>query len=326
MTLAKIDQGGFPLVTTKNELQEIIGENFAEGEAPQFDRVKFPSAGSGFYTLPGIDGDESAKTLEGVVLAHHPARALYAAQFDGKTPPLCVSMDGLHGEILAGDGEFAVIGKTPSGDCRRCPFSEFGGGCKALHRVYILRAGEAVPVLLTLPVMSAKPFEAYRNSLLRRRLSLLQVLTRFGLETATNTGGIKYSKATVQATGTLTPEMRAAVKELAETIRPYVQKVAVGADDYNVIDAAPAEARVVSEGKTPCAEHDIPMSLYYFQGAERIGHLCSDGSLCQNGRIIQPAPAPRVDTAENFMDDDAPIIPPKPQTLPGMENARRRQH
>ena len=116
-----------------------------------FDRVTIPSAGGTTFELPGeMPGETDAvKEFTGVILYHHPLFSFYHERFTGgNNAPDCGSYDGVTG-----------IG-TPGGDCASCPLNQFGSGenggkaCKNKRRIYILREGELIPLLLTLPTGS----------------------------------------------------------------------------------------------------------------------------------------------------------------------------
>ena len=131
-----------------------------------FDRVTIPAAGGTTFELPGeLPGEtDAAKEFTGVILYHHPLFAYYRERFTGgNNAPDCGSYDGVTG---AGN---------PGGVCAQCPLNQFGSGenggkaCKNKRRIYILREGELIPILLTLPTGSMKEFAVYVKRLLANR-------------------------------------------------------------------------------------------------------------------------------------------------------------
>ena len=70
-----------------------------------------------------------------------------------------------------------------------------GKACKNKRRIYILREGELIPLLLTLPTGSMKEFAVYIKRLLAKGKKSHSVVTRFSLKKVNNAGGIAYSQA-----------------------------------------------------------------------------------------------------------------------------------
>src|SRR5690606_23660519 len=127
-----------------------------EGLELTFDRVKIPSGGGLAFEIP-IDDDEvdTAKEIVGVIVDHHRVNAYWPAAFSGQgQPPACSSMDGKTG-VAPPDSEVAWAGREQS--CATCPLNQWGSdengsgkACKNMVRLYILREGEAFPLMLTL--------------------------------------------------------------------------------------------------------------------------------------------------------------------------------
>lgn len=295
--LAKIDTTQY-LAVKREDLVQIMEDNFGDGLAPEFDRVKFPSSGAQTFTLPGVEGEETAPVLAGVVIAHHVTRAYWAAEYSGGTPPNCSSLNGKVGQ---GD---------PGGVCSDCPLNQYGTAlkgegkaCKEMHRVYLLRPGETIPIILRLPPTSIKNFQRYATGLLRKNLSLKQVVTAFGLGKDKNKGGITYSKAEPTMVKLLEPEAQANVRGMAEELVQYITTVPVNAADYNVsadydVEADGVTPRMVSQGRTECPVHQgATLSMYRYQGRDQIGHPFSDGTFCRGEEEESPAGDPVWDLA-----------------------------
>lgn len=126
-----------------------------------FDRVTIPAAGGTTFELPGeLPGEtDAAKEFTGVILYHHPLFAYYRERFTGgNNAPDCGSYDGVTG-----------VG-NPGGVCAQCPLNQFGSGenggkaCKNKRRIFILREGELIPILLTLPTGSMKEFAVFAGA------------------------------------------------------------------------------------------------------------------------------------------------------------------
>ena len=187
-----------------------------------FDRISVPAAGGQAFEVPGEMPGETAmvKDFRGVILCHHPMFSYYRERFTGgNNPPDCGSYDGITG-----------VGK-PGGVCARCPLNVYGSGenggkaCKNKRRVYVLREGELIPVLLTLPTGSIKEFNVYIQQLLAKGNRSYSVVTKFSLTKATNAKGITYSKVLFTAASKLSPEELPYVKAMSEQINQYASRV-----------------------------------------------------------------------------------------------------
>ena len=218
---------------SKESFLELVTENYGDNATPQFQQIKFPTSGSKSFVVSGLSGDETVEHLEGVVIFHHAARAYWHTAFSGGNLPDCSSRDGVVG---IGD---------PGGACARCPYNQWGSrangpgkACKDMRRLVILRSGEMMPIILTLPPTSLRPFNDYAGNLLRVKVSIRGVLTRIGLIITKNAGGIAYSQATFRSVGKLGEDDLVAIRALAEVMTPMVRRTAVDASEYN--DGSPA--------------------------------------------------------------------------------------
>ena len=187
-----------------------------------FDRVTVPAAGGTTFELPGaLPGETDAvKEFTGVILYHHPLFSLYRERFTGSNnAPDCGSYDGVTG-----------VG-NPGGDCASCPLNQFGSGenggkaCKNKRRIYILREGELIPLLLTLPTGSMKEFGVYIKRLLAKGKKSQSVVTRFSLKKVSNAGGIAYSQAQFAVARMLTAEEIPYIAAMADQVKQYATRV-----------------------------------------------------------------------------------------------------
>ena len=147
------------------DLASVFAEEM-DGLTPTSQRIKIPSGGGISFEVPGDDPEnpDTVKEFKAVILYHHPINCYYKEEYTGgNNPPDCGSMDG-HVGIDAESGEVK--------NCAECPFNKFGSGkngakaCKQKRRIYLLREGEALPTLLSLPTGSLAAFSRYIMNLL----------------------------------------------------------------------------------------------------------------------------------------------------------------
>ena len=204
-----------------------------EGLQLSFPRVKIPSGGGLAFEVPGDDPEnpDTEKEIVGVIVDHHPVNAYWQNKYSGaNNPPDCSSMDGKVG--IDADGN-----RKP---CNSCPNNEWGSddegrgkACKNMHRVYILREGEMLPLLLTLPPTSLKNLSDYiALRVVSKGMRSYGVVTKVSLKKAQNAGGINYSQAVFALAGKLAPAQAAAMAEYSKGIKVLTRQLAVDADEY----------------------------------------------------------------------------------------------
>lgn len=230
----------FDLVTLSGDLAEAIEEEMAGLGTIPFDRVKIPSGGGLAFELPGEDEDHpvSSTELTGVILFHHPVNAYWAEKYNGGSEkPDCSSLDGKQG-IEAATGEIK--------DCASCPYNQFGSdgqgkACKNAHRIYILREGNPVPLILSIPPTSLKPLRDYIGKrILLKGIRSYEAVTKITLKKDKNANGIAYSKAVFEYVGKLNDEQIRDVAAMAAAIKESNKNIDVDEADYNVAPEAPA--------------------------------------------------------------------------------------
>lgn len=218
----------FAIVPMSEDIAQMLTEELdGMGHVP-FDAVKIPSGGGLSFELSGDDPDnpETAQTLTGVIVHHHPVNVYWEHDFDGAGGlPDCSSPDGKHG-LNAKTGEVL--------DCASCPYNQFGSGkgnskaCKNTHRVYLLRENEPLPILLTLPPTSLRAFKDYlAKRLIMKGKRSTDVLTSIKLKREKNADGIAYSACVFTKAGDLTPDQIAAVKPVAAWVKGISSRVPV---------------------------------------------------------------------------------------------------
>ena len=236
-----VSTGNFNLITLEGDLAEAIAEEMDGLGTIPYDRVKIPSGGGLAFELPGEDDDdtETAMELVGVILHHHPVNAYWKEKFaGGNEQPDCSSFDGKQG-VDRETGECK--------DCASCPHNQFGSGengsgkaCKNVHRVYMLREGNPVPLVLSLPPTSLKYMRDYISKrILLKGMRSYQAVTKITLKKEKSSGGITYSRAAFAFVEKLAPEQIAAAAAMAESIKQTDHNIDVN-DDYEVQATKPA--------------------------------------------------------------------------------------
>ena len=203
-----------------------------------FDRVSIPAAGGLAFEVPGeLPGEtDMVKDFSGVILFHHPMFTYYRERFTGgNNAPDCGSYDGNVG-----------VG-NPGGVCATCPLNQFGSGenggkaCKNKRRIYVLREGELIPILLVLPTGSMKEFSVYVKRLLAKGKKSNSVVTKFSLKKVTNASGIAYSQAQFAVDRVLTAEEMPFVQAMSDQVKSFATRVAYDDAPSEVIDPETGE-------------------------------------------------------------------------------------
>lgn len=210
----------------------VEGEGFSNDELAEdmdglhlnFPKVKIPSGGMLQFEVPGDDPEnpEYSKTLEGVILFNHASYAYWpeGSEYDENTAPLCTSVDGRQG---IGD---------PGGACAACYLNRFGTApdgtgkgkaCKNMRVLYLLRDGAFMPLQLTLPPTSIRPFnDFYSLCFASRRRGTCGSVVQIGLKKMNN-GKDDYSVATFRKLCDFSGEELAQMKAYAESFKEQIK-------------------------------------------------------------------------------------------------------
>ena len=120
--------------------------------------------------------------------------------------------------------------------CKDCPLNQFGTGenggkaCKTKRRIFILRAGEAFPTLLTLPTASISDYSKYIMRLLSKGRKSNQVVTKFGLKKDSNKTGITFSKVTLAYERDLTEPELENIYKMSDQVKTLAKNIHEQAD------------------------------------------------------------------------------------------------
>jgi hypothetical protein len=228
--LAKSEVKSVGFVAASANMAAVFAEEM-DGLTPQFERIKIPAGGGLAFEAPGNDADspDMVKEIKAVILYHQPIHAYYKEKYTGgNTPPDCGSYDG-HVGADAESGEIK--------ECKECPFNKFGSGengakaCKQKRRLYLLREGEMLPIILTLPTGSLGDYSKYVMRLLSKGKKTNSVVTKFNLKREQNAGGIMYSVAVCTVDRDLTAEELAVVEAMSVQVKALSTKITEPGDE-----------------------------------------------------------------------------------------------
>lgn len=199
-------------------------ESGFEFTAAHMPRLRVPTGGGIEWQLP--EGG-SAKTVQGIVLRWHACRGYWPNEFSGGEPPQCSSTDNHQG---IGD---------PGGSCKACPFNDWNSGrggigkaCKEMVRLWVLREGQTLPTLVSLPPTSLRNWGAYTANIVNTQgRPTWSLVTEISLERTKSKGGIDYAVATFVYMRPLTAEERDRVREF-RTQTEALTTMAVSTEDY----------------------------------------------------------------------------------------------
>lgn len=220
-------------LTISAEYQELIRQNM-EGEDIRshaiLDQVKVPTGGSLTWLVPSLDGDQACKELIGIIIHKQSARRLWDAK--GK-PPSCQA-----------DGDCTTGVGTPGGECKTCPFNQFGsavgddgkarGGkkCKEIRQLFVLLPGREMPVHIAAPPGSLKNVGMFFQDLtFKQKLPYWGVIVSLGLEAAQNDTGDKYAKIKPQVVEILEKEQAAKIVRFKTGLMAVFQATDVEQED-----------------------------------------------------------------------------------------------
>jgi hypothetical protein len=241
--VAKNEPGSSPFVIFNTEIaviREAIEANVGDSglSAGDFERIRVPAGGGTLWTIQTLDGEEQQKELIGIIISWRDTRAYWRVPMEesgGNVAPDCNSLDARIGE-----------GK-PGGDCHKCPLAQFvndeGPKCRLIRQLFLIREGNMLPEIVSLPPSSVKAARQYFMRLASKVVPYYGTVTKIGLEKTKNAQGIAYAKAILTSGGQLLPEQAQRAKDYADMIEPFLKSApavpiatdAAGASDGEVV-------------------------------------------------------------------------------------------
>lgn len=223
-TTALTKASQYAIIKAGDGLPEIMKENFGdEGmDLSSLDLIKIPAGGSTTWTVKTLEGEESVKAIEGVVVHWKDCRAYWedSSGVDG-SPPSCSSPDA---KIGVGD---------PGGECKFCPFSKYKSheneraqACKLMRHLYIIQPDSILPVIVSLPSMSLKPIKEFFQQLTQKTRFYYTVAVQLELEKQQSNGNT-YAVVKPSVTEYLDDENQLFFKNLSATMKPQLERISV---------------------------------------------------------------------------------------------------
>ncbi|MEG1892067.1 MAG: hypothetical protein RR301_11640 [Clostridia bacterium] len=263
-TLAVIEESALYVPGNQDfeDIYEDIGDILARSARSVFGVISIAAAGAGVFKVlePGAEmPTNGVGEVECIIIASHPTNVLWGSEFSKREAhehPLCRSVDGSTG--VDEEGEIH--------NCADCPHNQFGEDgsrkeCSNRRQLYILRQGDVLPMLLTLPPSALKTYDNYRvRTRMQLNRKLNTVITRITLTNKTSDkSNAEYSVPVFTPVALLKESESARLTEYAAKIMQSAQRAGVVADDLiNDTDAAaPAPATNV-EGCTVVDEEELP--------------------------------------------------------------------
>lgn len=238
------------LAELQDQLDDLDNENGIDCR-----HIKIPSGGGLAYEVQGEDDDdvEYKKEISGVIIFTHRMNGYwpnaYGTGGDDDKAPYCSSMDGKTG-LCQSTGEVR--------SCETCPMNQFGSAsatkgenargkaCKNMRRLYMMLDNDPNFYLLTVPPTSIKEVNRQLAKIMGSKgIPYTGLIVSLKLEKATNSGGIVYSRVTIERKGLMPPAAAETAKEMRRQIKAQYQNMAITMDDYNVAPAAPANGDFV---------------------------------------------------------------------------------
>lgn len=214
----------------RSAMMEAFAENVTAGALSEFDlpRIKVMT-GAALWLLPGLEREETAQKIEGIILLKRDARVYYASKDTGNAPPNCSSTNSITGH------------GTPGGECAKCSFAAWdsapdgGGGqaCKQVKQLFFLRMDSLFPEVVTLPPTSMKGANQFFVRAATQGVTYHKAIVAIELEKAQNAKGQPYGKAKIAFVRRLSDDEIAGIAEfraLAQQIAGQVQTAAAAAE------------------------------------------------------------------------------------------------
>jgi hypothetical protein len=235
-TIAVIPTDQFPALLPDSDAREALLANLGAGERiaeTDLVRVSIPAGGATHWTVRDVAGDSNEPEIQGVLVCAAGRRVLWPSEDPGSARPVCTSEDLIHGrpDLEAMPAGLAEQWRAGGGVCDHCPLNEFGSGksgrgkrCKEVRLWFVLRAGDALPLVVQVSPGSLKSCMPFVK---RLPVPHYRAVVGLRLESVKNAGGQAYSRIVPRLVGTLD---RAAGELVRGTYTENLRRVAAALD------------------------------------------------------------------------------------------------
>lgn len=258
------DWKGLSSVARVNAIEFLLEEmkTTVEGlPSPAFPVIKYPTSGASFWEVPNASGEpEPMKTIEAIIVFKQLVRVYYPwGQAVSKQPPTCASLD------LVRPSTDITTPQDEGKGCARCQWAQWGTAknqagaltrgqaCKQRLRVFLLRPGDPIPMLLSLPPTALKAFSQYAVQLRQSKASLLAVTTAFGLMDQSSGDGTPYKAVTLKVGSRLPFAQMQEAATIRASFEQQMLRRGIQVDEADAVDhhddAPPAGTQQVLDGK-----------------------------------------------------------------------------
>ena len=210
-------------------VQEAFAVN-TDGALSEFDlpRIKIMN-GNAFWLIPKMEGEDTAPSIEGVIVFARDTRAYWATKNAGSVPPDCSSQDAITG--------IAKPGVNLGGACKTCPMAQYGSAtdaegqaadgqaCKHVKQLFMLRGDSMFPEVVSLPPTSVKGARQFFLKLASQGVPYFHALVQIPLEKAQNGAGQTYGKASMKFIRKLSAEESQRASEFHEMVKGFAGRV-----------------------------------------------------------------------------------------------------
>ncbi len=244
--LVQREQAGALALPTQESLA-LVREALGPGESLSVDlleRAKVPAGGLLYWD---VVGGEPTRTIEGILVLRQVTRVYWRSSYadtGGGQQPDCSSLDAQFGR-----GDRGIDGDTPDSihECQTCPLGGddawgtatnekgepmAGKACRQVTRIFMLRPGDNLPMLIALPPSSYKAALAYAVQMAGKKVPYYGGITSMTLEKAQSKGqnggqGVPYSKAVFKPVRPLTPDEFFQVQAYRDQFVPFFTAISV---------------------------------------------------------------------------------------------------
>jgi hypothetical protein len=274
----------YPALDPNSDMVELMRANIGDVEEgggisfSDLDRVTVTPGGTPLWMVPDLLlGQTSVKELVGIILQWETSRAFWTSTELSDSPPDCSSRDGITpvpGGLYAADGERAAENPpapvTKGGvevidpatgqpmmrvGCANCPMNQFGSslkagsqgkGCKEAKLIYMMRPGEALPTIISVPPTSIRNLRSFllkAAAKLKKRYDQIEV----GLTIQTAKGGPGGN----QDYGQIIPRVTRVLEDTEAAL-----SMAAAEDFKTLLQRAPVPALAVASGEGTTTQAD----------------------------------------------------------------------